>query len=82
MAKTRLSRKGHVTIRKEMRERHGWRAGAELEIEDREDSVVLRAALAFPRTTVAQVFGCLEYEVPLTVEQMNTAVAREARRRP
>jgi len=82
MSKTRLSSKGQVIIPKEVRERHGWRPGAELEVEDRGDAVVLRAARAFPRTSVAKVFGCLKYEgPPLTVEQMNAAVAREARKR-
>lgn len=81
MAKTRLSGRGWVTIPKEMRERHGWWSGVELEAEDREDSVVLRAVVTFPRTTVAQVFGCLKYDRRLTAEQMNAAVAREARRR-
>jgi len=82
MAKTRLSGKGQVIIPKEVRERHGWRPGAELEVEDRGDAVVLRAAQAFPRKSVAQVFGCLKYDgPPLTGGQMNAAVAREARKR-
>jgi AbrB family looped-hinge helix DNA binding protein len=82
MARTRLSSKGQVIIPKDVRERHGWRPGAELEVEEHGDAVVLRAAQAFPRTTVAQVFGCLKYEgPPLTIQQMNAAVAREARRR-
>jgi AbrB family looped-hinge helix DNA binding protein len=82
MTKTRLSSKGQVIIPKEVRDRHGWRPGAELEVEDRGDAVVLRAARIFPRKTVAQVYGCLKYEgPPLTIEQMNAAVAREARKR-
>ena len=82
MSKTRLSSKGQVIIPKEVRDRHGWRPGAELEVEDRGDAVLLRAARAFPRKTVAQVYGCLKYSgPPLSVEQMNAAVAREARRR-
>lgn len=82
VTKTRLSSKGQVIIPKEVRERHGWRPGAELDVEDRGDAVVLRAAGTFPRTAVEQVFGCLKYGgPPLTVEQMDAAVAREARRR-
>jgi AbrB family looped-hinge helix DNA binding protein len=82
MAKTRLSSKGQVIIPKDVRDRHGWQPGAELEVEDRGDAVLLRTARIFPRKTVAQVFGCLKYEgPPLTIEQMNAAVAREARKR-
>jgi AbrB family looped-hinge helix DNA binding protein len=82
MSKTRLSSKGQVIIPKDVRDRHGWKPGAELDVEDRGDAVVLRATRAFPRKTVAQVYGCLKYEgPPLTVEQMKAAVAREARKR-
>ncbi len=71
MSRTRLSSKGQVIIPKDVRDRHGWKPGAELDVEDRGDAVVLRAARAFPRKTVAQVYGCLKYEgPPLTIEQM------------
>ena len=44
MAKTRLSSKGQVIIPKAVRDRHGWQPGVELDIEDRDDAVVLRLA--------------------------------------
>jgi len=82
MARTRLSSKGQVIIPKPVRDRHGWSAGTELEVEDRDEAVVLRAVGPWPRTTVAQVFGCLRHEgQPLSVDEMDAAVAREARRR-
>jgi AbrB family looped-hinge helix DNA binding protein len=81
MAKTRMSSKGQVIIPKAVRDRHGWRPGAELEVEDRGDAVVLRPAKPFPSTTVEEVYGCLKYNgPPLTIEQMDEAVEREARR--
>jgi AbrB family looped-hinge helix DNA binding protein len=64
MSRTRLSSKGQVTIPKDVRDRHSWKPGAEPEVEDRGDAVVLRAAKAFPRKTVAQVFVCLKHEGP------------------
>jgi AbrB family looped-hinge helix DNA binding protein len=60
MAKTRLSSKGQVTIPKAVRDRHGWRPGAELEVEDRGDVVVLRPVKSFPPTTFEEVRGCLK----------------------
>ena len=42
MARTRLSSKGQVIIPKAVRDRHGWRPGLELDVEDQADAVVLR----------------------------------------
>jgi AbrB family looped-hinge helix DNA binding protein len=81
MAKTRLSSKGQVIIPKAVRDRQGWRPGTELEVEDQGDVVVLRPAKPFPATTIEEVYGCLKYEgPPRTIEEMEEAVAREARR--
>jgi AbrB family looped-hinge helix DNA binding protein len=81
MAKTRLSSKGQVIIPKAVRDRHGWQPGVELEVEDRGDAVVLRPAKPFAETTFDAVRGCLKYDgPPRTIEEMDEAVAREARR--
>ena len=81
MAKTRLSSKGQVIIPKAVRDRHGWQPGVELDIEDRDDAVVLRLASPFPATTFDEVRGCLKYDgPPVTMEEMDEAVARETRR--
>lgn len=82
MARTRLSSKGQVIIPKAVRERRGWRPGAELEVEDRSEGVVLRPAREFAGTNIDEVFGCLRPKGrPLTVSEMHAAVAREARRK-
>ncbi len=82
MAKTRLSSRGRLTIPKAVRDRHGWSPGTEIEIEDRADAVTLRRASPFPPTTIDAVSGCLKYRGrPLTIDEMDAAVAREARRR-
>ena len=47
----------------------------------RGDVVVLRPIKPFPPTTIEDVYGCLKYDgPPLTIEEMDEAVAREARR--
>jgi AbrB family looped-hinge helix DNA binding protein len=81
-ARTRLSSKGQVIIPKQVRERHGWGVGVELEVEDQGDGVMLRAVQPFARTTIDEVRGCLKYTGPrVTLEQMDKAVLAEARKR-
>jgi AbrB family looped-hinge helix DNA binding protein len=81
VVKTRLSSKGQVIIPKAVRDRHGWQPGVELEVEDRGDAVVLRLPSPFRRTTIEEVYGCLKYDgPPITIEEMDQAVEREARR--
>lgn len=79
MATTRLSTKGQLIIPKEIRERHGWDAGTELEVEDRGDSIVIRPVLDVPRTTLEEVLGCLRHEGrPKTLQEMEDAIAKGA----
>jgi AbrB family looped-hinge helix DNA binding protein len=79
---TRLSTKGQLIIPKEIRERHGWRAGTELFVEDHGDSVVLRGALDLPVTTLEDLVGCAGYKGPaLSLKDMDAGIARGARER-
>jgi len=79
---TRLSSKGQVIIPKAIRDGHGWRAGTTFEIEETPDGILLRPQRIAPRTTIEDVFGCLAYDGPtISIEDMNEAVAAEARRR-
>ncbi|MBI3182802.1 MAG: AbrB/MazE/SpoVT family DNA-binding domain-containing protein [Myxococcales bacterium] len=79
---TRLSTKGQLVIPREIRARHGWGSGTELEVEDRGESVVLRQARKIPRTKVEDLLGCLPYAGrPKTIVQMEAAIARGARLR-
>lgn len=82
MATTRLSTKGQLIIPKEIRERHGWVPGAELEVEDRGDHVELRLAEEdFPETSLEDLIGCTGYQGPAySVEEMNAAIAEAARK--
>jgi AbrB family looped-hinge helix DNA binding protein len=77
---TRLSTKGQLIIPKEIRERHGWEAGIELEIEDRGDAVLLRRAAEVPETTLEDLLGCTGYQGPAhRLEEMEAGVAKGAR---
>jgi AbrB family looped-hinge helix DNA binding protein len=79
---TRLSTKGQLIIPKEIRERHGWKAGTELIVEDHGDSVVLRRTLDLPVTTLEDLVGCAGYEgPPLTLQDMEAGIAKGARER-
>lgn len=80
---TRLSTKGQLIIPKEIRDRHGWEPGIELEIEDRGDHVEVRlSGEDFPETALEELIGCTRYEGPAhTVEEMNAAIAEAARER-
>ncbi len=82
VARTRLSTKGQVIIPKAVRDRQGWRAGTELEVEEHGEAVVLRARHVFPPTRFEDVRGCLGYRGRrLSLAEMDEAVRAEARRR-
>lgn len=77
---SRLSTKGQLIIPKEIRDHHGWRVGTRLEIEDREDHVVVRVADGFSETTLDELFGCSGYDgPPRSLEDMEAAIAAGAR---
>lgn len=81
MARTRLSSKGQLIIPKPVRDRHGWKVGTEIEVEDRGDVVVLRRAEPiFPPTTIEQVRGSAKYEGPLIpIEDFDKGIERHIR---
>ena len=80
MPRTRISSKGQVVLPKEVRDRLGWSAGTELEVESEGDVVVLRSRRVVPRTTLADVVGCIPYDgPPVSIEEMGAAVEDAAR---
>lgn len=83
-AKARISSKGQVVLPKAVRERYGWTAGTELEIEDGPGGVLLKAAKPFPPSKPEEVFGMLKKYYsgpPKTIDEMNAGIAAEALRR-
>ncbi len=79
---TTLSTKGQVILPASIRRRRHWDAGTRLTVEETPDGVLLKPEPLFPPTTPEQVRGCLRYEgPPKTLEEMQAAIAAEARRR-
>ncbi len=80
VATTTMSTKGQLIIPKAIRDRHGWGPGAELEVHDQGDVVVIQRARNLPLTTLDAVRGCLRHDGPaLSLEDMELAVERAAR---
>jgi AbrB family looped-hinge helix DNA binding protein len=78
---TTVSTKGQVILPKAVRERRDWSAGTRLLVEDTADGVLLKRAPAFAATRPEEVFGMLPHgDGPRSVEEMDAAVLREARR--
>lgn len=78
---TRLSTKGQLIIPKDLRDRHGWRPGIELIVEDHADHVVIRPAADVPETRLDDLIGCTGYAGPRrSLEDMDAAIARGARK--
>lgn len=79
---TVVSTKGQVILPKSVRTRRGWTPGTELIVEEAADGVLLKAKPVFKATRPAEVYGSLRYEgAPKSVEEMNAAIAAEAKRR-
>ena len=79
---TVVSTKGQVILPKAVRDRRHWSPGTRLTVEDTADGVVLKASPLFPPTTIEAVFGMLAYKgPPLSIADMNAAVAAVAKRR-
>ena len=76
---TTLSTKGQVILPKAMREHLGWGIGAKLVVEEADGTVTLRRAPLFKPTNEQDVYGMLKSDrPPVTLEEMDEAVAREA----
>ncbi len=75
MTTTTLSTKGQIVIPLAVRRALGWKAGDRFEVEQRDDTIVLRAVRAIPRTTLEEVLGYLKYEGPAkTIDEMQAAI--------
>jgi len=79
---TVISTKGQVILPKVIRDGRHWPAGTRLTVEDTPEGVLLKPVPIFPESDIDAVFGFLGHKGPaLSIEDMNVAVAREAKRR-
>lgn len=79
---TTVSTKGQVIVPKELRELLNWKPGTRLIFERGKNGAFLRPESVFPPTNLKDVIGCANYTGPrLSIEEMDAAVAREAKRR-
>ena len=77
MATTVISSKGQVIIPKPIREGHHWKPGQRLEVIDSGDGILLKPASPFPKTSVEEVSGCLNYKGKAkSLAEMEEAIAR------
>ncbi len=79
---TTVSTKGQVILPKAVRERRRWQAGTRLVVEDTEEGVLLKPAPLFAPTKPREIYGSLPHRGrPKTLEEMEAAIAEEARHR-
>jgi AbrB family looped-hinge helix DNA binding protein len=82
MGETTISSKGQVVLPKAMREKRRWKAGTKLTVEERPEGLLLKPLERKKKFTIADWRGMLKYKGPTrTIEEMNAAIAEEARRR-
>lgn len=76
-----LSSKGQFVLPKAIRTRHHWQAGTRLLVIDRGDEVILKSAEPFAATNFESADSPSVYSgPPLSLEDMDSAVASEAGR--
>ncbi len=79
---TILSTKGQVILPKAVRDRLNWAPGTRLSVEQTEDGVLLKAGPVFPRTSIDAVFASMTANGRvMSIEEMDSVIAREAQRR-
>ena len=80
--RTVLSTKGQFILPKAIRDQRRWTAGTRLIVEDTPEGVLLKPEPVFAPTRIDAVFGSLGHEGPArSIEEMDAAIVREARRR-
>jgi len=84
-ARTKVSTKGKVILPKAIREKHKWKPGTELNVEETPNGVLLTPTRYFAPTKLEDVAGMLRHKGrighPLTIEEMDAAIVAEGRRR-
>jgi AbrB family looped-hinge helix DNA binding protein len=78
--KARLSSKGQIVLPKYLRDKQGWKAGAEIDIQEVPGGVLLRFSKRPPEASVDDLLGCTGYRGPRrSLAQMEAAIRDAAR---
>lgn len=83
MQTTLLSSKGQVIVPKLVRAARRWHAGTRLEVLDTAEGVLLRPAIQNPKTALDAGLAAIRKRImyrgaPVSIEDMNQAILREA----
>lgn len=79
---TKVSTKGQVVLPKAIRDKHAWKGGTRLIVEDRPDGVLLKRIEEKKKLTIDDWAGIVKYKgPPKSVEEMNAAVEEEFKAR-
>lgn len=79
--RARVSSKGQLVLPKAIRERRGFDAGSEVEIEEVPGGILLRLIRSGGTTDLASLLGCTGYVGPRkTLEEMEAAIREGATR--
>lgn len=82
MAQTVVSSRGQIVLPKELRDKRHWKPGTKLTIEEHPEGVLLKRVEEKKKLTISDLRGMLKYRGPArSIEEMNAAIEREARRR-
>ena len=79
---TVIATEEQITMTKAICDQRHWPPGNRLTVNDTPDGVLMRQVVLFPSTAIEAAFGCLRHDGPaLSIEHMNAAIDREAKRR-
>ena len=79
MEMVRLSSKGQFVLPKAIRTLHNWGPGTELVVLERDNDVIIRATRPFAGSVLEPADNPAVYsDTPLTMEDMDRAIAAEA----
>ncbi len=74
---TRLSSKGQVIIPKAIRTAHQWESGAEFNVIDTPEGVLLQPKALFAPSSLNEVAGCLPVVIKKTQHEIDLAIAQK-----
>ena len=78
---TRLSSKGQIVLPSSIRKAHQWQAGAEFQVRETAEGVLLTPLDQAQASRIEDVAGCLKAKRRVSLADMDAAVAREAKAR-